>query len=231
MLQFYSATAFRYESLYLGFIERMYVSPDVVDAELAYSHDGWDWLRTRPRRRFIEWGKPGAWDSAWLNVGTGGPIEYQGNLWFYYSGRAGAHGAKAPHNFGHIGLATLRVDGFASLQAKESPAWVETPPMRWPGGDLLVNVDCRRSLLEHYGACTGELRVEVRDARGRMIPGYESDACDLIRRNTGQRGAPARVPVTWKGGKRGMDALKRRKVRLVFHMRDAHLYAFQAGRV
>ena len=230
MTQFYSATAFRYESQYLGFIERMYVSPDKVDAELVHSRDGWTWCRTRPRGRFIEWGAPGTWDDTWLNVGTGGPIPHGGHLWFYYSGRAGAHGDKMPHNFGHIGLATLRVDGFASLQSRETPGWVETPPLRWPGGELAVNVDCRRNLLAHFRSCQGQVCVEVRGPSGRPLKGYGVDDCVPISQNTagGWGSGGAFAPVAWGDGTRSMKRHKGKTVRLVFHVQDAHLYAFKA---
>ena len=229
-LQFYSAVAFRYESLYLGFIERMHVCPDLLDTELIYSHDGWDWRRTRPRPRFIEWGSPRRWDDTWLFVGTNAPIRRTGQLWFYYSGRSSAHGAAYPENHGALGLALLRTDGFASMQAKEKEGWIETPPMRWPGGDLEVNVDCRRDLTQHYSTCSGELRVEVRGPSGRTLKGYSAEDCAIVRRNTASRklGSDSHVPVFWQDGKRSMNRHQGKAVRLVFHMRDAHLYSFRA---
>jgi hypothetical protein len=228
-MQFYSLTAFRYESMRLGFIERMYVTPDKVDCELAFSRDGVEWKRSRPRPSFIEWGLPGSWDDTWVNVGTAGPILHDGHLWFFYSGRSGAHGVPMPLNRGHVGVATLRVDGFASLQAKESPGWVETPPMRWPGGDLLVNVDCRRDLDGHPNALHGEVRVEARDGRGQPVDGYGREDCAPLRVNSARRGGPLYAPVRWAEGKRGLDELRRRQVRLVFHLQEAHLFAFKAG--
>ena len=229
-IQFYSASGFRYESLYLGFIERMYMTPDKLDSELIYSHDGLDWRRTRPRPRFIEWGAPGSWDGAWLNLGTGGPILNQGRLWFYYSGRSGAHAAPFPLNHGAIGLALLRPDGFASIQAREKPGWFETPPMRWPGGDLLVNVDCRRDLTSHPGRVSGEVTVEVRGPSGRPLKGFRAQDCAPLARNTSPGAQEAScVPVQWTEQPAGMGKHKGKTVRLLFSLRDAHVYSFKAG--
>ena len=231
-LQFYSATAFRYESLYLGFIERMYVTPDKLDSELIHSHDSRNWDRPRPRTPFIPWGAPGSWDATWLSIGSGGPIWNQGRLWFYYSGRSGAHGVPYPLNHAGVGLATLRLDGFASLQAKEKPGWVETPPLRWPGGDLLVNVDPRRDLTAHPSSCSGEVRVEVRGLGGRPLKGHGAEECISVARNTGAGRtceSCRRVPVQWRNQPRGMKKHKGKVVRLIFHLQDAHLYSFAAG--
>jgi len=228
-LQFYSSTAFRYESLYLGFIERMYVCPDKLDAELVYSHDGWDWRRTRPRPRFVDWGPEGSWDGTWLNLGTGGPILHGGQMWFYYSGRSGAHGVPYPLNHGALGLAIMREDGFASLQAKESWGWVWTPPMKWPGGPLLVNVDPRRDLSAHPNYGCGELRVEVQGPSGRTLKGFASEDCIPRTSNLNSRSGPVRMPMEWKNQKSGMNKHKGKVVQLVFHIQDAHLYSFCAG--
>ena len=230
-LQFYSAVAFPYESMVLGFIERMHYCPDILDTELIYSHDGWAWHRTRPRPRFIEMGSAPRWDDSWLFVGTNAPIRRHGRLWFYYSGRSSAHGARYPENHGALGLATLRIDGFASMRATERLGWIETPLLRWPGGDLLVNVDPRRDLRSHPSACTGELRVEVRSAKGRVLKGYGADDCVPVFRNTGAPRSPDFAAVTWEDGARSMRKHKGKTVQLVFHVRDAHLYSFKAGEV
>ena len=227
-LQIYSMNAFRYESLYVGFIERMHMTPDVVDLELTYSFDGTEWHRTRPRPSFIPWGAKGAWDDTWIASPTNGIIRNKGRLWCYYSGRTGAHGVSEPHNQGGIGLATLREDGFVSMQAVEAPGWIETPTLRWPGGDLLLNMDARPDITSHPGRCTGELQVEVRDFRGNPIEGYTHEDCVPLKANTEGANSQRPVPVQWGEGDT-MVGLRKRKVKLVFRMRDCHLYSFRAG--
>jgi len=225
--EIYSAQAFPYESLYLGFIERMHMVPDKLDSQLVYSHDSRAWHRPRQRPVFVPWGARDTWDSAWVSMLSNGPIRYRNSLWFYYSGRNAAHAAQYPQNYGALGLATMRIDGFASLQNKEREGWFVTPPLEWPGRDLLVNVDPRRDLASHPSYCSGEARVEVRDAEGHPLEGYERDACVPVAGNT-FRYADARAPVEWREGKR-MDALAGRTVRLAFYLRDAHIYSFLAG--
>lgn len=227
-MEIYSMNAFRYESLYLGFIERMHMTPDKVDLELAYSFDGKAWHRSRPRRSFIPWGPEAAWDGTWIASPTNGVIKHKSRLWCYYSGRSAAHAAPEPHNQGGIGLATLREDGFVSMRAVESPGWIETPAFEWPGDDLLVNMDARVDLTSHPRRCTGELTVEVRDAAGKPVKGRGREDCLPLCTNTESMNAQHPVPVRWQGD-RTLARLKGRKIKLVFHLRDCHLYSFRAG--
>ena len=225
--EIYSTQAFEYESLYMGFIERMHMVPDKLDSQLIYSHDSRAWQRTRQRPTFIPWGVRGSWDDTWVSMMSNGPILSHNNLWFYYSGRGGAHAAPHPHTYSAVGLATLRPDGFVSLQAKDREGWVVTPPMTWPDLDLLVNVDARRDLTSHPSYCSGECRVEVLDEGEQPIEGYSRNDCVAIHNNT-FRSPMARQFVAWSGEKR-MPSLAGRKVRLKFYLRDAHLYSFLAG--
>src|ERR1043166_5387842 len=105
-MEYYSATAFPYESLLLGSIERMHMTPDRLDTEMIWSHDnGWTWQRARTRPSFLAPLETSPWQSAWVNLPTNGPIRHQNRLWFYYSARSGAHGTPYPLNHGAIGLA------------------------------------------------------------------------------------------------------------------------------
>ena len=114
-MQFYSLSPFRYAGIWLADLLRMHAAPDVLDPELVWSYDGKNWSRSHERKPFIPLGPKGAFDSVWLNLATNAPILNYNQLWFYYSGRAGGHGAQFPGAYGAIGLATLRVDGFCSL--------------------------------------------------------------------------------------------------------------------
>ena len=57
-------------------------------------------------------------------------------LWFYFSGRNGPHASTV----GATGLATLRRDGFYSMDAGTSPATLTTRPVQFSGKYLFVNV-------------------------------------------------------------------------------------------
>lgn len=236
LMQFYSATAFPYEGLVLGSIERMHMSPDKLDTEIIWSRDGKTWTRSSGRSRFIEWGLPGRFDSDWINLPTGAPIRHRrtgmdtasNRLWFYYSGRTGAHGAPYPHNHGAIGLATLRIDGFCSLHAREMTGAVLTRPMTWVNGDLMVNMDPRRDLTSHpTNIECGSLRVEIRDTENQPVKGYSLKESVPVVHNT-EKLPDACTPVFWKA-KRSARDLKGRKIRFLFEVKDTHLYSFRAG--
>jgi len=131
-----------------------------------------------------------------------------------------------PLNQGGVGLALLRVDGFASLHAAERWGEVVTRPMRWPKADLLVNIDSRRNLLSHpYFNSTGEVRVEVRDALNRPIKGFAEADCTPMYHNTANL-EDACIRVAW--GRKSTSKLAGRTIRLAFRLRDAHLYSFRA---
>ena len=59
----------------------------------------------------------------------------------------------------YTGLATLRRDGFASMDADATPGTLTTRPLRFSGRRLFVNLDAPR----------GTLRVEVLNPAGQPI--------------------------------------------------------------
>ena len=107
-----------------------------------------------------------------------------------------------------IGLATLRLDGFVSLAATREPGTVTTRTLHVPGGSLFVNADVK-----------GELRAELLDSEGRVLPGYSAEDCVPIRSDG------LRQMIRWNRAFQ-LDSLRGRSVRLRFHMREADLYAF-----
>jgi hypothetical protein len=227
-MQVYSATVIPYEGRLLGSIERMHVSPDKLDTELIWSNDaGYHWQRTRTRAPFLSWGSTGHWDDHWVNLSTNAPIHRHGRLWFYYSGRSGAHAAPYPSNRGAIGLAFLRRDGFASLYAGERYGYVVTPCMNWPAAELYVNCDPRRDVSAHPGFISGSLAVEVRDENHHPVDGFRFDDCEEVRVNTASY-PDAAVPVKWRNDN-SLRALCGKNIRLVFRLRDCHLYSFRAA--
>jgi hypothetical protein len=227
-LQYYSVSVFPYESLVLGGLERMHFSPDKLDTELIFSHDGSHWERARTRPSFLPWGADGAWDDTWANLPASAPIRWNNQLWFLYSGRSGAHGVQYPYNTGGIGLATLRLDGFASLKAEAKDGWVVTPAMTWPDADLSVNFDPRGELRMHPGEREGELSVEARGEDGLAVPGYSWADCAPFRTNT-ERAPNGCMPIQWKEG-RSLRTLAGRNIRLAFRFRSGHLFSFRAGK-
>lgn len=106
---------------------------------------------------------------------------------------------------------TLRVDGFVSATAPRSGGELVTKPLVFSGGSLALN-------LATSGA--GGVEVEVQEADGTPIPGYELQDCPEIRADS-----LAHI-VRWEGGG-DLRPLTGKPVRLRFVLRDADLYAFQ----
>ena len=106
------------------------------------------------------------------------------------------------------GLATLRLDGFVSLTAPGEGS-VTTRLLQTPGGRLTVNA-----------RVGGDLRAEILDQDGDVIPGYGAQQCNPV------RGDSLRHAVTWRSG---ADRVPRREagLRIRFHLRDTDLYAFR----
>jgi len=110
---------------------------------------------------------------------------------------------------GSTGLAILRRDGFASMDAGSREGTLTTRPLRFAGRHLFVNIDCPE----------GELRVEVLDQDGQSIPPLTRDRAVPL--STDQTMAEVR----WNGPG-DLALLAGRIVRFRFHLRQGRLYAF-----
>lgn len=141
----YNLDAVPYESLMVGLFSWFYpgpVNPNLVELGVGFSRDGFYWVRpTRgsgPNAAFI----PASNISGSWNMGNtqsaGGCFLVVGNeLWFYFSARNGSHGTRAA---GSTGLATLRRDGFYSMNAASTSGALTTRPVQFSGKYLFVNL-------------------------------------------------------------------------------------------
>jgi hypothetical protein len=107
------------------------------------------------------------------------------------------------------GLATLRRDGFASMDADASGGTLTTRLVTFSGKHPFVNID----------APQGEVRVEILDEKGDPILPFTRDNCVAV------RGDSTLEPVHWSGGT-DLSAVTGKKVRLRFHLTKGSLYAF-----
>jgi hypothetical protein len=105
----------------------------------------------------------------------------------------------------------VRTDGFASVHADAGGGEFETRPVSTRGGRLVLNVAT---------SAVGSVRVEVRDATGRPVPGYTLTECDEI------YGDEISRLVTWKGSAE-LGALAGQPISLRFAMKDADFYALR----
>ena len=186
------------------------------DVALGFSRDGFHWSRPN-REAFLNVSeREGDWN--WANVQPAGGccLVVGDTLHFYVSGRQGEPGTNRP-GVCSTGLATLRRDGFASLtddratpqpvRVRSLPASVTTRPVRFSGAHLFVNAEI-----------AGEMKIEVLDQAGRVLPGYGADRCVAI------SGNGTRTPVAWTGSPLG--ALAGETVRFRFRIDRGRLYAF-----
>jgi hypothetical protein len=206
--------------------------PPVVNAgplhtQFAASRDGIHWERFG-REPFVRLGLKGDFDSATARVFSGLVPSVDGReMYLYYQGSDHSHGwgrdernnrlltaaGLAPvQNVSLISRLVLRRDGFISARAAYSGGEFTTPPLKFSGRELVLNVDT---------SATGMLRCELLDQHTQPIPGYALADCDLI-----HTANEINRVVKWKG-QADVSALAGRPVRLRCVYRDTDLYAFQ----
>ncbi len=211
--QLYSLNVVAYESLMLGMhmilrgprneICDQGGFPKLSDLHLGFSRDGFHWDRP-DRRPFIAAARDeGTWDRAYVHPTTGVLVVLDDRLVFPYCGFSGMapDGRRGMYTGGSIGLATLRRDGFASM---EGPGVLTTRPLRFSGKHLFVNLD-------------GRLRVEVLDEAGAVLTVSEEVAGDATRR---------RVVWAGSGDREDLAECASRPVRFRFTLSEGGLYAF-----
>jgi len=203
--ELYSLDCAAYESLMLGLftIWRGQPSdrPKPNDIVVGFSRDGFHWSRP-DRRAFIGISESKrAWNYGNVQSAGGCCLVVGDKLYFYVSGRnSGACST---------GLATLRRDGFASMDAGESEGMLTTRPVRFTGKYLFVNIDAPK----------GKLRVEVLDGKGQVIPPFTRENCvPIVADKTLQA-------VNWKGAD-DLSSLSGKPVRFRFHLTNGKLYSF-----
>ena len=128
---------------------------------------------------------------------------------FYYSGFRKEHGAS--DNQAAIGLATLPLDRFVSMEPRKDSGSLTTKPFKFEGDRLLVNV-------ETHG---GELRIEVLNDDGQTISGYDAASCVPITADG------LRAEVQWRG--KSLKGVSGKRIRLRFHLTRAKLFSFQVN--
>ena len=113
-----------------------------------------------------------------------------------------------PTGTGAVGLATLRLDGFASVNASFDGGTLTTVPLALTTDELTVNVK----------ADFGRVLVELLDEEDKPLAGYAKEDAIPIEENS------VVAPVGWKAA-----PLRKRAVKIRFHLVNARLYAY-AGR-
>ncbi len=190
------------------------LAPATLDDRLSVSRDGLHFNRVGGRKSFLPLGLAGTVSSKWT-WSMPNPIRMGNELWVYYFSDNQDHDGfvdpAASKRQTAIDRAILRLDGFVSADAAYTGGEIVTPPIRFAGKRLQLNVD---------GGAGGSIRVELLDEHGDPIKGYTREEATLLFGNS------VSLPVTW-GVKDSVAELAGKPIQIRFLMRDCKLYAFQ----
>lgn len=223
-LEFYHATSHflgehTYHGLHLGYYYPFHTEAQgkklasgvrmagTIDTNLMVSRDTIDWHLVNRTKPLLPTGGKDDWDAGMVFAS---PEVVAGDQVRLYYGAWRKEHSVGSDNDGAIGLATLRLDGFVSLQAKDGSGIVETRPFELAGGSLQVNADAEN----------GKLLVEVLDLPGNPIDGLTAAECRPITTDG------LRHKIQWSATGR-LESLKGTPIRLRFHLSGGtQLFAF-----
>ncbi|MBY0493519.1 MAG: glycosyl hydrolase family 32 [Cyanobacteria bacterium] len=220
--ELYNLDCVAYESVMLGLFSvwrgESGLREKINEVTLGFSRDGFHWHRPE-RKAFLPVSDVvGSWNWANVQSAGGGCLIVGDQLYFYVSGRQGRPGSNAP-GVCSTGLATLRRDGFASMDFDPDGARVirqpsgsgtlTTRPITFAGEHLFVNADVSK----------GQLRAEVLDDSGNAIAPFTIDACAPY------GGDSTKQRITWSSAP-SLAAIRHRRVRLRFAMTRGQLFSF-----
>lgn len=224
--QIYGMPAFPYQGMYIGLPwiygarwfkygnytdQRLYESekgsPCTMDVQFAWSWDLINWTRPPLRACFIPRGKEGEFDSGMIYTARA-PVQVGDNLYFYYGGMNGAHNSR--NWSAAIGLATLRIDGFCSMQAGEQEGWLIS--RREPLAVPRVQINAKT-------ATDGYVTAELLDAQNQVLPGFSRQDCQTIAGDT------VRGVLTWKTAE-FPEAQRAQDKKIRFFLKHADLYSY-----
>ncbi len=216
--QLYNLDAVPYESLMLGMFQLHYGPPNevceesgypkITGLEFAYSRDGFHW--SRPDRTCAIYPEKDCWDRGYVQSSGNLCTVDEEKITFYYIGFGGNPGTGrkyAMYENGATGVAFLRRDGFASMDA-EGQGELLTRNVTFHGKHLFLNLD----------APAGSIRVEVLDENGAVLPGFALEDCLPV------SGDHTRVEVKWRND--NLARLAGSVVRFRFVLQNAKLYSF-----
>jgi len=204
-----------YEGLYVGLTWIFPVIPvswdpkahtPVTWPELTVSRDGRQWQRVAFGKPFLPPGPLGSFDHRQIRTASS-LVVLEDRILLLYSGSPDAH--VRTHKF-DIGLATLRLDGFASLDAGVNEGILLTRPLSFEAGKLWINAIVQPG---------GYVKAELLGADGKPLSGYDAGNC------YGYQGDSLHVALAWKG-KTSVPSSPKQGTRVRFLLKNAKLYSF-----
>ncbi len=208
--QIYAQNSFCYESMWLSYLRVMHTERTKgykqTTVELTASRDGRHWYRVGNREEIIPLGSEREWDTDYHDP-LWEPIQVGDELWIYY--RSGKLRRDEPRRY-DLGLAKLRRDGFASLDAGDKPGTVLTRPLSFIGRKLFVNGEVGDG---------GYIKVTMLSRGQQPIDGYSTDDSMPITEGS------VRIPVRWKTATQ-LKLQPGNHMRIYFELKSASLYSF-----
>lgn len=216
----YNFDAIAYESIMLGSYSVWQGPENHICAEhgiqkknelfLGYSRDGFHFSRPsfKPFMGVNE--TEGAWNWGNMQSINGVPLIVGDSLYFYTSGRR--LNDIMWDSYTSTGLATLRRDGFVSMQAGKEEGYLITEKLSFDGKYLFVNADVKNK--------KASLAVEILDETGNPIPGFTRKECIVMK-----KADSTKHMITWKNKKNFSD-IAGKTIRVKFYLTNGDLYAF-----
>lgn len=218
--EIYSVTAIPYE----GVVVALYDSWPVIgnregplDMPMKVSRDMQTWQDVDYPRRALSIGRFGEWDSGMV-YGGNTMLVVDDQIRLYYLGANMGHCTRVlpttkPYHTLGVGLATLRLDGFASLQPTgKRPGEFTTKPLNVKGTRLQINGRCQQG---------GWIKVELLNVNGKPQAGYTLEDCDSF------TGDSIRHTMTWRGNAEIRNVSSPVRLRVSLNNADAFAFQFQ----
>jgi len=251
-LEFHDMSVRKVGGQYIGVVTEFMAEPiwcapgnhnwrDHAYAHLALyaSRDGLHWRRVGDTGPWADNGKPGSYDYGFLNDSVAGQLVHDGKTYIVYGARpekqrpsntmapeasysqaqvvraklVEALGTYPRLDYCSIGILILREDGWAELKPNHEMGKIITRQFVFEGDTLKLNAQA-------YG---GYVKVEVLDPQFKPYEGFSVDDCDPVYSDDSKQ---IWHTVRWKGNT-DVRALWDKPVRIVFHLHQASLYAFQ----
>lgn len=180
---------------------------------LGSHRDGERWRLVNGHTPFLSLGPAGAFDAEIVAMTRNAPFRDGDRLLFFYNGRGVPLGQQK--RIGRLGVATLRLDGFAGLAVDELalrrhqlPAMLLTHPLTVQNDELQLNLAGHR----------GTAKVALLDEAAQPIPGYTLEQCLPLAEDG------VRTPVRWQE-QATISALHGRRVMVLVQIQAGILYA------
>lgn len=219
--QLYNIDAVAYESLMLGLFQIHQGPPNdvcekggfpkITELMVGFSRDGFHFDRTN-REPFIACShQEGTWNRAYLHSAGGCCLIVDDKLYFYVGGFSGISPKLGGNIYagGSTGLAVLRRDGFASMDAGNSGGTLTTRLVSFNGNYLFVNANTEY----------GNLQVEIMDENNQIIEGFSRDKCVPI-----QTDKTIQL-VRWTE-QDNLSTIANKPVKFKFYLTKGELYSF-----